>query len=193
MMATKEYIIWQDTIFMDSKSLEEYTEDLRQMLRDDGADESDLTDDKLNERIEEDNYIYLDDERSNFESVFLPEPILCYADLGRWNGRVSGYREVNTLEKTLYAAVNDCSYLKWYVDGNGNLRGEECHHDGTNYYLYRMWKPGLSEAQRDNLKYKIYCGEASEQDVFKYTVRLGDAIGKIYGWKFTGRKPKVFA
>lgn len=36
---------------------------------------------------------YLDDERCNL-NIPLSQPILVIADLGRWNGRFSGYKEI---------------------------------------------------------------------------------------------------
>ena len=35
------------------------------------------------------------------------------------------------------------------------------HHDGTNYYLYRTYKDGVSDYQKDRLKEKIYEGTAT--------------------------------
>ena len=39
------------------------------------------------------NHDYLEDERVNL-NIQLPQPIICIADLGRWNGRFSGYKEI---------------------------------------------------------------------------------------------------
>lgn len=58
------------------------------------------------------------------------------------------------------------------------------HHDGTNHYLYRAYKPGVTEAQIDRLKAKIYDGIATRADITRITRRLGDDIGKVYGWDF---------
>lgn len=49
---------------------------------------------------------------------------------------------------------------------------------------YRAYKPGMTEAQRDRLKEKIYDGTATRADITRVTQRLGDAIGKVYGWDF---------
>ena len=34
--------------------------------------------------------------------------------------------------------------LTWYVDHLGDLRCDAIHHDGTNHYLYRCYKPGTA-------------------------------------------------
>lgn len=75
-------------------------------------------------------------------------------------------------------------YSTWYVDKLGDLHCDAIHHDGTNHLLYRAYKPGTTEAQRDRLKEKIYDGTATRADITRVTQRLGDAIGKVYGWDF---------
>jgi len=37
---------------------------------------------------------------------------------------------------------------------------------------------------RDELKEKLYFGTASQKDIDRVTRRLGDEIGKVYGWEF---------
>ena len=128
------------------------------------------------------NDTYLDDERANL-NIPLSEPILVIADLGLWNGRRSGYKEIRS------GNIRDCLYgghdfVTWYVDRQGDLRCEDIHHDGTNHYLYRVYKSGTTDSQRTRLKGKIYDGTASEGDIDRYTRRLGDEIGRVYGWTF---------
>ena len=183
----KKYIIWQDTNFMTDEQIKQWENDIRIMCEEEGEEVPEGY--AMNERIEEDNFIFLDDERINLGAINLPESILCVADLGLWNRRVGGYREIEDLSEVLYSTVNGISYCEWYVDQYGNLRGTEAHHDGTNHYLYRMWKPETSDEQRENLLEKIYDGKATTADISRYTVRLGDYIGAIYGWKFSGKIP----
>lgn len=146
-----------------------------------------------NERIEvmyETNNDYLDDERVNLD-IQLNMPILVIGDLGLWTGRYSGYKEIasGNIKDCLFA---DTDYSSWYVDTLGDLRCDASHHDGTNHYLYRVYKDGVSEEQMDNLKDKIYRGVATRADITRITRRLGDEIGKVYGWSFPkrGRTPK---
>lgn len=42
----------------------------------------------------------------------------------------------------------------------------------------------FSDAQIENLKEKIYRGTATRADITRITRRLGDEIGKVYGWDF---------
>ena len=180
----KKYTIWCDTIFMTSEEMENYARDIREICAE--MDEETPEGYAMDERIAEDNAMHLDDVRENMEYIDLPESILCIADIGRWNGRVCGYREFDDLADCMQTS---CDYAEWYVDQYGNFRGTGVHHDGTNAYLYRMWKPGLSDEQKENLLYKIYCKKATTADINRYTVRLGDYIGAEYGWKFSGKVP----
>jgi len=69
------------------------------------------------------------------------------------------------------------------------LRFTGHHHDGTNKVLYRMFRPELTDEQRENFTNKIYDEQATNADISRYTVRLGDYIGDVYGWKFSGKRP----
>ena len=48
----------------------------------------------------------------------------------------------------------------------------------------------MSEEQIDRLKEKIYGGVATSADITRVTERLGDEIGKVYGWDFPQRVVK---
>ena len=77
---------------------------------------------------------------------------------------------------------SDTDYATWYVDRLGDLRCDAIHHDGTNHYLYRTYKDGVSETQIDNLKEKLYHGTATRKDITRITRRLGDEIANVYGF-----------
>ncbi len=64
------------------------------------------------------------------------------------------------------------------------MRCDAVHHDGTNHYLYRTYKDGGERRADRRLKEKIYGGVATRADITRVTERLGDEIGKVYGWDF---------
>jgi hypothetical protein len=127
------------------------------------------------------NEEYLNDERANLQ-IGLPEDIIVIADLGLWNGRRCGYKELNhnIIGDALYDST--CYYMEWYCDMY-DLHFKGAHHDGANHYLYRYWKPGTSEAQRENFLEKLYNGTATKRDITRYTCSLRPAIAAVYGWK----------
>lgn len=168
----KKHVIWSN-INLDLKDWEDLFD---YYWQEDGRI---LTEDEKYEAMYETNDEYLEDERMNMDKD-VEEDIIAIGSLGLWHGRVMGYKEIgNNLKDCL---STDCDYVEWYVDGRKNFRMTGHHHDGTNYVLYRMWKEGLSTEQKDNFLDKIWRGKATMKDVSRYTRRLGDVIGKIYGW-----------
>ena len=162
------HIIWSDDVDYD-----DWKEDLEEQY-------PELSDDERFEMMYEINNGYLDDERCNL-NIQLSRPILVVGDLGLWNGRRMGYKEIESgnIRDCLYS---DTDYSTWYVDKKGDFRCDAIHHDGTNHYLYRTYKDGVSETQIDNLKEKLYCGTATRKDITRITRRLGDEIANVYGF-----------
>lgn len=161
--------IWSNT----DLDFEDWREDLK-------AEYPDLSEDELIEKMYEINDLYIDDERANL-NIQLSQPIIVIGDIGRWNGRVTGYKMIDS------GNVKDCfeplgEYIKWYVDEEGNFRADAYHHDGENHYLYRAFKKGTTEEQIEDLTDKIYNGEVTQADIEEVTERLGGYIGKVYGW-----------
>ena len=169
-----KHIIWSN----ENLDLDDWRADLQEQY-------PDCSDDELYEIMCETNAEYLSDERANM-NIQLSQPILVIADLGLWNGRHMGYKEIQSgnIKDCLYS---NCDYTTWYVDENGDFRCDDIHHDGTNHCLYRVWKDGVTQGQKDRLKERIYYGRATKADIVRLTKRLGDEIGKVYGWKFPRR------
>ena len=126
------------------------------------------------------------DERVNL-NIQLSQPIIVIGDLGRWNGRVSGYKMIDSgnIKDCLYS---DTDYTEWYVDKYGDLRADAVHHDGTNHYLYRVFKDGVTDTQIENLQDKIYNGKATRADITRVTKRLGDDIAGVYGFPIPNQR-----
>lgn len=124
----------------------------------------------------------LDDEKRNL-NIDVGEEIIIIADLGLWDGRRSAYKELHKKN------IRDCfcgtcgDYVTWFVDDRGDLMCRDCHHDGTNLYMYRAWKPGISEMQKENLLWKIRGGCAERRDITRVTQKIGNKVADVYGWK----------
>ena len=168
-MSEDRHIIWSNY----DLDYEDWREDLE-------AEYPDLSEDERIALMYELNNDYLDDERLNL-SIQLPQPILMIADIGRWDGRYSGYGEIRS-GKTSDCLYSNLDYATWYVDKLGDLRCDAVHHDGTNHYLYRVYKPGVRESQIELLKDKLHDGKATRADITRVTRRLGDDIAKVYGF-----------
>ena len=148
-----------------------------------------LSEQERMELMVEQNNDYLDDERCNL-NIQLSRPILLIADIGRWDGRYPGYAEIKSgnIRDCLYSEMD---YSTWYVDRLGDLRCDAVHHDGTNHYLYRTYKDGVSDTQIESLKEKLYRGIATRADITRVTRRLGDEIAHVYGFPIPRRQAPV--
>ncbi len=140
------------------------------------------------DEYEQENYVrglnadYLGDERMNL-SRQLPGRVVCIADLGLWNGRRSGYRVLGTNLNSIF----DVTISEMYCDAY-NVCGTECHHDGTNYYTFRLIPDGVDATR---LLDAIYDGEATSELIRRYTRSLRPYVSFVYGWG--GRKLKGVA
>ena len=133
------------------------------------------------------NETWFDDELSELARVDEGSGLIAIADIGRWNGRFSGYKEIKQLCTVMYSS---CDSERVYVDSNGDLRKEESHHDGNNSILYRYWKEGLTEEQKENFLQKIYDGKCTSKDITRYTRKAGLGIANAYGWTVRGGENK---
>ena len=179
-MTVDRHIIWSNY----DLDYEDWRDDLE-------AEYPDLTEGERIALMYEINGDYLDDERMNLD-VQLSQPILVIADLGLWHGRRMGYKEIASgrISDCLYS---DTDYSTWYVDRLGDLRCDAIHHDGTNHYHYRTYKPGVRQSQIEKLKEKLYFGTATRADITRITRRLGDDIAKVYGFSILRQRQEQAA
>lgn len=170
------HIIWSNM----NLEADDWRDSYKEYLEINGLDDDPNDENKLYEYMVEANDDYLSDERRNLD-IQLSQPIIVIGDLGRWNGRVTGYKMIDSgnIRDCLYA---DTDYTEWYVDKYGDLRADAVHHDGTNHYLYRVFKDGVTDKQIENLQDKIYNGKATRADITRVTKRLGDDIAGVYGF-----------
>ena len=178
-------IIWSD---MDLHR-RDWQEDFEEYVKENRLDIDPADEDALYDWMIETNDNYLSDERMNLD-IQLSQPIIVIGDLGRWNGRVMGYKMIDSgnIKDCLYS---DTDFIEWYVDRYGDLWADAVHHDGTNHYLYRVFKEGVTESQIERLQDKIYMGKATRADITRVTKRLGDEIGRVYGWDFPKSRTTV--
>ena len=133
-MKEERHVIWSNY----GLDYEDWRDDLE-------ADYPDLSEDERISLMYEINGDYLDDERANL-TVQLSQPILVVGDLGLWNGRRMDIRKSPAVTSGT-ACIPDTDYSTWYVDRLGDLRCDAIHHDGTNHYLYRVYKDSASPSQ----------------------------------------------
>lgn len=168
-MKKEKSIIWA--------SAELYMEGWEEYMDDNYPDITDYSN-RL-QMISDCNYDELEITRLDLD-IKLGVPILVIAELGLWDGNHRAYKEIESgnIADCLYS---DTDMTEWFVDKNGDLRADAFHHDGTNHYLYRVWKEYTTEQQKQNLKNKILMGKVTRRDITRATKRLGDYIADVYG------------
>ncbi len=66
---------------------------------------------------------------------------------------------------------------------DGDIKARDAHHDGTNYYTFRMVKPSVDDESLYEFLNKVYLDEADERDIDRYTQSLAPFVSEIYGWE----------
>ena len=169
----KKHIIWSNL----NLDIEDWREAYKEFLEINDMNGDPDDEDAIRTWMEESNDYYIDDERCILNKK-VNGRILVIGDLGRWNGRVSGYKiiESRNISDILYS---DCDYVEWYGDGY-NIRCTAHHHDGTNYYLYRVIR---EDRNIENLLDAIDNGEKiTSSKLNYYTKSLYKDVAKVYGW-----------
>lgn len=134
-------------------------------------DYSNLTEEEKYRLMEELNGDYLDDERRNLD-IRVGTPILILADIGRWDGRHTGYREIES------GCIKDCLYsqldgVAWYVDTQGDLRMDGYHHDGHQLLPLPQVPAGRQRGGQGELQRKDSRPHPDQTDIDRVTERAG--------------------
>lgn len=158
-----------------------YYEDVEACEREIRMEHPELSEDEVRTQAWELLWCALNDERLNLD-IPLENRVIIIAELGLWDGKRNAYKEIapRTIGGCLIEHEDFC---RWYVDGRNDLCCNATHHDGTNHYMYREWKPGLSQKQKDNFYKKILQGKADRDCINNYTRSIGKRICDVYGWK----------
>jgi hypothetical protein len=171
----KRRVIWSNI----NLDIEDWRDDYKEYLEMNEIDDKDPNDENaIYNWMIDTNDCYFDDECVNLNKK-LEGKILCIADLGLWNGRRSGYKILGTNLNTIFN-IGSFDYAEFYGDGH-NIRAIEHHHDGTNYYLYRVIRDGR---KIDKLLSAIYNGEEiSKSKLNYYTKSIYKDVANVYGWR----------
>ena len=178
MKNTVKHIIWSSWINED-----EWRDNIKDECEENGIEYDEK---ELYRMAYELNSDYLEDERINLD-IDIPSGIIAIADLGLWNGRHTGYKEIgNNISDCLYYNTDEAEF---WVDVHGVFHASMSHHDGTNYVVFKAWKDGVTDEQKENVMDAICCGQCTERMLRRYTRNLGGDIAKVYGWRVsTGKK-----
>lgn len=169
----RKHTIWSNI----DLNIEDWRDGYKEFLEINEMDDDPNDEDALYEWMVDTNVEYLYDERMNLNKS-VDGRILVIGDLGLWNGRRNGYKIIDS-KNIKDILCSDCDFVEWYGDGH-NIKCTAHHHDGTNYYLYRVIR---EDRNIENLLDAIYNGEEISQSKLNYyTKSLYPYVAKVYGW-----------
>ena len=168
--------IWKSYGMLDLKEIEEYEQYARENLEANGV--GDITENDIQQEVYEDIDMFFEDEMMNLNKK-LPNNIIAIADIGRWNGRVQGYKILgNNLNEVVSSSIG-CDEKEVYCDAY-NVRATGYHHDGSNSVLFRELR---EDRNIDNFLEKIYNNETiSSSTLSYYTKSLRPYVQEVYGF-----------
>lgn len=167
-------------------SWDRFDEDLLREMRENIAECNDIEPDEISdERLDEDFWEYLEDEKLNLNKE-TGGCIIAFADLGFWNGRRIGYKKIGTNVADILNTCFDGDYeVEWYAD-RYNVRLNAAHHDGTHHIVFRYVE---SADKADEICERIFDGRISTEDeFFRATKSIRPFVAHTYGWKMYGRQ-----
>lgn len=142
----------------------------------------DLRDDarkyEFENELYKDNFFYTEHLLGQLDET---EDIVVIADLGLWNGRKVGYKELSNRATDVLNGINYYGDQEIYLNEKNEVEAIDPHHDGTNYYRFRVWRAGTSQTSKDKFLNLIYNQEVTEEDIKKYTKALR-IPKKLYKW-----------
>lgn len=154
----------EHTLYTTDINIEDYRESFK-----DSYEREPENDDELYEYAyssKEFDFQYAED-NLNFR---LPENLLAVGSVGTWRGRRSGYKELKDNLNECLRCWSSCDYLTIKVDTKTKkLEGVGHHHDGSNYMEFRVWKPGVTDSQKNRLLGQIYEGNSCPNMLNRYT------------------------
>lgn len=157
-----KHVIWTNEI-----NVKDWEDDIREMY-------PNIEDDEIYEVAYRENEMYFYDEKANMDKE-LGKPIVIIGNLGLWNGRRNGWKLTNKTNLNDIFTDTCGDYVTWYVE-DGEIKCEDIHHDGTNYYTYRVVKDGISDWEFEEMMY-------DGKDIDELTDKLGKFACDIYGWE----------
>ena len=167
----KRCLIWTNIDIYDEETMKE----TRKFMREEGY--TDLSDNNVMRVIDDNNNIFINDERDNLSEKYtgFKGYIVAFAELGLWNGVKIASKVYDDISDILQDT--SCDGCEWYLD-EWNVRFRGVHHDGTNNVLYRYVD---TEKRANDIMNKIVCGGMNLKQFKKATKSIRPFVQKVYG------------
>lgn len=167
----KRCLIWTNIDLYDEETMKETRKFMREQ------DYTDLSDNNVMRVIDDNNNMYIEDERDNLSEKYtgFKGYVVAFAELGLWNGVHVASKVYNDISNILQNT--SCDECEWYLD-EWNVRFRGVHHDGTNNVLYRYVD---TEKRANDIMNKIVCGGMNLKQFKKATKSIRPFVQKVYG------------
>ena len=175
----KERTIFKSYLFLTSEEEKAWRKEIAESMNeyiDEEEFKVNADDYAVFERLQDDIGYTYDDEKANLDKT-LPNNIIAFGSVGRWNGKFNGGKIMgNNLNEILY--TGDCDDISVTYD-RYNVHSTLAHHDGRHSMTYRMVKEGVDADWL--LEKQVYGGGLSKNDISRYTTSLVPFIKEVYG------------
>ena len=175
----KQRTIFKSYLFLTSEEEKAWREEIAESMNeyiDEEEFKVNADDYAVFERLQDDIRYTYDDEKLNLNKT-LPNNIIAFGSVGRWNGKFNGGKIMgNKLNEILY--TGDCPDIAVTYD-RFNVHSTLAHHDGRHSMTYRMIKNGVDADWL--LEKQVYGGGLSKSDISRYTTSLVPYIKEVYG------------
>ena len=133
----------------------------------------DLADSDFRQNVE--YFLYANDleyTRILLKQLDIEEDILVLADISLGGGRILGCKSLSNKAEDIVHRISYDDKFELFLNDKNELEGREPCRGGTNYYSFKIWRPGFSRMAKNYFLCLIREGEATEKDIQKYTKAL---------------------
>ena len=178
MKRTKERVIFSTYGAMTYEEMQEQERSAKEFLEEIRETDEPITDEEVMQEVYNMEEMWYDDEKLNLNKK-LNGRILAIADVGRWNGRCSGYKILgDNLNEILWGMGDSVQDFRVWADVY-TVKAVGHHHDASHYVEYRELK---EDTDYDKLLNKLYNNDyVSRAEVYKYTRSLRPYIKEVFG------------
>lgn len=161
----------------------EVTDYMIQEIKEEYLDEenTEITDEQAYDRALEDIQYSFDDLEYEFENIAkkINNKVIAIADLGLWDGKHMGYKIMEFSD--ILSVFNEFNDFEIFIEDN-DLKAIGYHHDGTNYYTFRLIKDNITDSQLANFECLFLNGEKiTKHQISYYTKSLANIIADYFG------------
>ena len=123
-------IIAKERVLFDNYDMDNYYKWAKECIKEEELDEEEFSDSEIEDIAYDLMSEDFDTILSELKNFFGDNEIICFGNVGLWNGVYDCGKIFGDFEEAFYSMIKDCHYYKIY-DENGHLFVHCTHHDGS--------------------------------------------------------------